>query len=347
LGNGADDEVEVVRTRLPSRTSNPWDYWRSHELSEELFEADFEMLADQRPDVVVVDGRFTTIIAAELLSIPVFSVVKACTIPGQRYHARDNYWEAMFSPMSAILDTHHGRPLKADTRELFVRNQIICPSIPEFEQLPVLPDTARVHYTGPIVWEPRTGYLVEYDLDKSRDIAVYGAVLVADDLELLAASFRGTGYRLVIASPERGVAEVVKSFEPSEVVSIPYLSFEKELYRFAGAITHAGHGSCLSALLTGTATVLLPNAGQMEQHDNATRMQHLGVGVAVHSRADWHTVGRAFTSIIRSDTVRERLRELSERSRRYRGAEDVVTQIEVCLEDDPFGHAPSRWERNR
>lgn len=269
-------------------------------------------LQDTQPDLVIVDGRISTILAAESLRIPVVSIVRDSYTPGHQFEAVDDeFWSSMLAATQNAAQQVGVVEPSSDVREVFVRHAAICPSIPELEEAPPGVLKYPVHYSGLIAWRHEVG-LGDHELVRPADILIYGALRTADDVDEVVRAFAGTGKRLYVVMPNRAVLDRIGTHEPNRITTSPYLDLEQHAETFEGAIAHGGHGICLTLMNAGVPTVFAPPRDRPEQYFNSARMQQNGFGELVDTDASngWASV----PGLLYKQSRRARLTTASSRS---------------------------------
>lgn len=279
-----DAELREART-IAFERQDPWDVWRDAGTLSEMVELDIAACRSMKPDVIVVDGRISMIIAAETLRIPVVTIVRDSYAPTHEYvRGGDGFWQSMMAPLDRAIARYGIAPV-ADPRELFVRHPSICPSTREIEDFPPGTPLDRMHFSGLITWRSIEAEAA-HDIGP-EDVLVYGVLRIASDVDRLVSAFAGTSYRLVVAMPTREVEARISLFSPERVVARSYLQLEEIGPLLGGAIIHGGHGICLTVLMSGTRAVIVPPADRIEQRANGARLQRLGRGVVLNPLEDW------------------------------------------------------------
>ena len=83
---------------------------------------------------------------------------------------------------------------------------------------------------------------------------------------------------------------------PAHVTVAAYLPHDTLLPRTAVVVTHAGHGTVMSALAHGVPLVCLPMG--RDQHTNAARVAAVGAGIALDATASPQEVARAVERVL-------------------------------------------------
>lgn len=102
------------------------------------------------------------------------------------------------------------------------------------------------------------------------------------------------GFKVLYVSTGKGLSAPRK-----RVLHVPFVPFEQALRRVTGVVHHGGIGTIAEALRSGVPQVIVPTAH--DQFDNASRVQHLGLGKS----ATVETTVSEFSSLFRSTFVRD------------------------------------------
>ncbi|MEY9095616.1 glycosyltransferase [Paenibacillus sp. RC84] len=283
------------------------------------------MLEKFNADLVITDMSPHTAIAARYLGIPVASITQSCFHPdGQPVH----YW---------------GRPPRNLPRVTPVVNRVLdrlgLPDIRRMEQLnagtlnfiPGIPEmdpvyTNGVRYVGPIEY-PAAGP-AGARLPDEPFVLVYPGRLQdtagATGLQLLnhvAEAFGGKEEAVVIAASD-GLPDRLKAGLPGNITVIPYFNSHM-LENCRLFIHHGGHGSCLSAIMRGIPSLILPT--HTEREFNARKVQETGAGEYILPGTFTADHLYKLAMYVAEDGYKERAGELASliRSRNYGGAREI------------------------
>ena len=99
---------------------------------------------------------------------------------------------------------------------------------------------------------------------------------------------------------------------PAEVTHCEFTPLGSLLARSAALVHHGGIGTSAQGLAAGIPQVIMPMAH--DQHDNAARLNRLGVGRRISRRAfRGPRVAQALDELLRSPAVHDHCRQLAER----------------------------------
>jgi UDP:flavonoid glycosyltransferase YjiC (YdhE family) len=243
------------------------------------------MLEAAKVDLVISDMSLHTLIAAKVLGIPSISITQSCLHPnGKPLY----YWGTppgnlpQVKPvMNEILRSYH-LPEIDKMEDLHRGDMDIVPSIPELD--PIYDQS--VSYAGPISMNLYSAMALE--LPRSRpSILVYpGRMRDAAGptglhlMEAVVRAFARKDVTVVVATTDTLPKSVLRACSRN-IRIIPYFN-EAMLEQFDLFIHHGGHGSCLSAIIHGIPSLMIPT--QMEREFNARQLHELRVGEYIMPR---------------------------------------------------------------
>ncbi|WP_055108068.1 glycosyltransferase [Paenibacillus ihumii] len=220
----------------------------------------------------------------------------------------------------------------------------IIPSIPEFD--PVDPQALSIplEYVGPVVWRdasaeglPSSWLERERGLAGRRRVFVYTSRLVEWGVESGGHIFREVVNALGHTSTEILIAtgfnplEGVQGDIPPNVTFAAYVSGVMAAERSDLLIHHGGHGSCMTTLLTGTPSLMIPTWAEREF--NARQLQDIGGGCMIRPS---EVTGQRLADIVESmlsGGALEQAQKLRDdiAARHYGGAERAAALIHGLL----------------
>jgi UDP:flavonoid glycosyltransferase YjiC (YdhE family) len=306
-------------------------------------------IATARPDAVIHDIlTLAPALAAELEGVPVATLIPhvhpapAPGFPPYTLGARpprtaigQRFWSALARPVEAGL--RRGRAELNDARAKLGLPPVsrlygglsdeLC-IVGTFPQLEYPRDWApHVHVVGPLMWEPPYH---DVDPPPGRGPLVLVAPSTAQDREqrLLRAAvigLAGEPLRLLAAWNRRPLPVPVKVAANTRLVE--WISYSRTMPRCALVICHAGHGTMVRALASGSPVLAVPAAGDMAE--NAARADWAGVGL----RLPWRllsprTLRLAVRHALSEASLARRARELAEWAGRNEGAERAADLVE-------------------
>ncbi len=185
----------------------------------------------------------------------------------------------------------------------------------------------NVHVVGPVMWEPPFG---EVEPPPGDAPLVLVAPSTAQDPEhrLLRAALAGLAdepVRVLATWNRRPVHEPLPV--PANARLVEWVSYSRTMPRCALVICHAGHGTMVRALASGSPVVCVPHAGDMAE--NAARADWAGVGVRLPWRLLTPTTLRlAVRRALSRPSLAVRARQLAASAGARDGAERAAELVE-------------------
>jgi MGT family glycosyltransferase len=225
-----------------------------------------------------------------------------------------------------------------------------CPPLPELEfihrspylNLFLYPEAADYERSRPLgpMWE-RLGSCVrkeglgEFEVPKGDGALVYLSLgsLGSADVELmqrLVDLLAAGGYRAIVSKgPQHDQIELREGQAGAELVPQPAL-----LPRVDAVITHGGNNTVTECLHFGKPMVVLPLF--WDQHDNAQRMDELGLGVRLPTfEFEDAQLGEAVDRLVADEALAARMKEISKERQLNPGTERAAECIEGVRRAEP------------
>lgn len=133
----------------------------------------------------------------------------------------------------------------------------------------------------------------------------------------------------------RGVVTVGSGLEPDAVRSkhgvlvCRWLSHERLLPHADVVVTHAGHGTVMSALAAGVPLVCMPMG--RDQHGNAEQVERAGAGVCVEPEVDAEQLRAAIDTVLSDRSYRSNAARLAESARQLGGGARLADELEARI----------------
>ncbi len=185
----------------------------------------------------------------------------------------------------------------------------------------------EVQIVGPLLWEPPYH---DTEPPPGDDPLVLVAVSTAQDPEhaLLRAALRGLArepVRVLAATNRKPLARPVTV--PANGKLVDWISYSRTMPGCAAVISHAGHGTMMRSLASGTPVLAVPHSGDMGE--NAARADWAGVGV----RLPWRllspgTLRLALRRLLESPQVAARASSLADWAAEHDGAARAAELVE-------------------
>ncbi|GEM_PF-4606264 len=300
--------------------------------TEAFFRHRIRMLEQYRPHLIVADMSPHTLVAAAHLGIPSVSITQSCFIPEGKPLC---FWVdaprnlPRVTPVVNRVLRRIGQPAITCMEELNVGTLNIIPGIPETD--PVTGETVR--HVGPIetrhperelLGVPDEPYILVYPGRLQDSSGQSGERL----LEAVMEAYHNRPERIIIANRDLLPAHL-DPLRSDNILHIPYFT-DKWLNGCRLFIHHGGHGSCLSAVMHGVPSLIIPT--HTEREFNARMLTDQGV--CEYMIPGTFTIKHLMdlASHIMADDYRERARLLrSEVKHRYYGGAAEVYSRSMAL----------------
>ncbi len=314
-----------------------------------------ELVAAVRPDVVVADIlTLAPALAGELEGLPVATLVPhvdprpAPGFPPYSVGARlpqtalgRRAWGAL-DPLvrrglvmgrDELNETRRrlGLPSQEHLHNGISRRLCLVATFPQLEYPRPAASAPNTHVVGPLAWEPPTE-----DVDLAFGDPALPLVLVAPstaqdkDGRLLRAALEGlAGLPIrVLATTNRHAWVGAPPAVGGNTQLVDWVSYARTMPHCDVVVTHAGHGTMVRALESGSAVVAVPAAGDM--NENAARVAWAGAGVRLPRRlCTPDAVRLAVARALEDDAIRARARALAA----WSATHDAGAQAVGLLED--------------
>jgi MGT family glycosyltransferase len=264
-------------------------------------------IAAQRPDVVVHDIlTLAPSLAAELEGIPTATLIPhlypvtapglppwsiGATLPSTR--AGEALWSLFERPLELGLrqgrdelnETRSRLGLPATERLHGGQSAALClvATFPQLEYPRIWPES--VHVVGPMRWEPPGAAVAEPPAGEEPLVVVAPSTSHDPHQRLVRAALeglRGLDVRVLASLDRRPARRPIRAGRRSKLVN--WMSYTQAMAGASLVITHAGHGTVVSALEQGVPILAVPHSGDMAE--NAARLHWAGLGI----RLPWRFV---------------------------------------------------------
>lgn len=307
-------------------------------LSPEIAHATATILDETSCDVAVVDmSMLSALVSCEASGVPFVALHHS--LPGAAWSGtRRIQYESFVEPLNAIRRTV-GLPASAGFAEIIsgARTHIV-PTIAALDA--PAPWALPLHYVGPLQPSlsdasvpdlPERFVLVSFSTTWQRQVDTLQAVV--DALEPLDRPV------VVTTGPSVDPAELTT---PANAVVHRELPHAAILHRVDAVVTHAGHGTVLSALSAGVPLICVPMG--RDQHDIARRVVDVGVGVRVDPADLVSDLLAAVRHVTATDRYVEAARTMASSIAAAGGIEEALALIERSVAGGPTSPAlPPNW----
>lgn len=281
----------------------------------QIIQEEMDIIKRHGVTLVVADGRMAPVLAAERLDIPCIVMTNQSAF--YPFFARDSALVKLF-----------GRSFE------WVMKLWLCSSeeilIPDFEPphticLPNLSENyqvkKRTRFVGPLVaWQSHEVQPIERDITRPLVVASLGGH-----------EYRRPLFDAVIDAARRLESInfiIISSFEarnvPANVQIHPFVQEAAPYFKAADlVITQAGHSTAMELLTLGKPSLIVPDAQQIEQENNARRMVELGVSLKMEYdelELGSHAFCQHIQQLLDSPGFGERTREFAAMAAEIHGA---------------------------
>ena len=350
-----------VRRALQSSTAEIWDIdhfmylfgmW-NEEFVQANVEAVMEVIRAYKPDVIIDFWNPFACIAARISGKPLITVIQADMHPESQGFI---WWkqtppELYPSPIpatNAILANYH-LPRIDKLGELLLGDMTMVLGIPESDPLP---ETAKVTYIGPILWQEQHKSLPDWiiNLDKERPLIwlypgnlqyMRGASTAYDSAVVLQACIEALGNEAVHILLSTGHQSLPQRFShlPPNFFHESYVPGLAMAEKSNLLIHHGGYGSCQTGLYVGKPALIIPTYSERES--NARRIAALGAGDYVLPSSD-HTgrnkqvsaqeVRAKVFHILNDASFVENAKRISSKMKEFGGVAEAARLIEAFVQ---------------
>lgn len=332
-----DDPTMPSASKLIDSGSTFYDldhYYAQNGMLDESFAASWvnhrlEMIHRLNADIIFADLSPHTVIAGRVLKKPVVSITQSCFHPaGERIYSWGNPPRNLpkVTPIFNRILNKLNLPLISRMEDLNNGSINFVPGIPEMD--PIIHE--KTYYVGPLG--------VEWQSDsKSDNNTLTESYPIVINTGRLHDSSGPSGLKLleiVLDAFKQGDHKVLLSFQGKlpwgwkkrlAKTNIKPVSFftSKDLAACQLFIHHGGHGSCLSAIMHGIPSLILPT--HYEREYNARRIAKLGIGEYMLPGTFTPDHLYQMVNYLINDDYKAKTSELRKLilSRNYRGAEEI------------------------
>lgn len=298
-------------------------------------------LREQQADVVIYSNSNTAALAAGVLDRPTISLFAPAIV---RIPSLDMA-RPMIGKWLRFLWLRHQTPLRKPVPSAFVGDRTFIPSIPPLIDWPLLvpPGLAlrknQLRVVGPLLPEspdclPPRGVLLD-ELGVSGPPFVYatvgGAIFNLDLIRAVVQGIRDAGCNGLVAGGRSVTPEVSQALSSHGVQVTAYVPDDLRAIKAADVLVwHGGDQTMLEAVACGTPAIGLPY--QLDQFPNVAGIVRFGAGLEL-SPSDLHpsALADAISRVRTIGSYHQRMAELREISRHYRGAVEVADAAEELV----------------
>ncbi|HET9733170.1 MAG TPA: nucleotide disphospho-sugar-binding domain-containing protein [Acidimicrobiales bacterium] len=297
-------------------------------LSPKVAEAVAECLREAPSDVAIVDASLLTAFAAcEVTATPY--VVVHHSLPGSAWSGpRRDQFAALVEPVNEVR-RGLGLDVASDFGALMSRAAAhIVPTAAELDG-PV-PWRLPMHYVGPLQPSGDPGAQIP-DLPK-RFVLVSFSTTWQRQVEVLQRTIDALApldHAVVVTTgPSVDPSELVPAGNTVVAAEVPHASV---LHRAEVVVTHAGHGTVVSALTAGVPLVCIPMG--RDQHDVTRRVVALGAGLAVGADDTASDLLQAVQSVLGERRFADHAAAVARSIAAHGGLGAALSIIDRCAEE--------------
>lgn len=293
-------------------------------LSEEIAHAVIALLETGRFDMALVDvSMLTAFVGCEATSTRFVAVHH--TLPGVVWSGpRREVFEAFVPPVNDVRRSL-ALPLVTGFADLMSRAMAhIVPTAAVLDE--PAPWPLLLHYVGPL--QPATAR-ADIPMLPSRFVLVSYSTTWQRQVDVLQKTIDALApldHEVVVTTgPAVGVSEVTPA--PNTIV-FDTLPHDAVLERVDAVVTHAGHGTVLSALAAGVPLVCVPMG--RDQHDVTRRVVAVGAGVEVDHTRIVQDLLAAVQHVIDQRNFADAAAKVAKAMTAHGGIDEALTIIERC-----------------
>ncbi|MDI6855724.1 MAG: UDP-N-acetylglucosamine--N-acetylmuramyl-(pentapeptide) pyrophosphoryl-undecaprenol N-acetylglucosamine transferase [Candidatus Thermoplasmatota archaeon] len=312
-------ELDIKRTLVASAVEG------LHFVQQYLFEK--YALKKFKPDLVISDSRYTTLLASAKLKIPVLYIANQIRIV------------AFEIPFKEQLGN-----LISNFNYLILRRcaaEVIAPDLPEpytIGKENLNTDKLKINFVGPIVRE-RPESLPSQVILKERLGFETNKILVYIPISGPGSS-RLNSFNLImhaIKNLSKEINFVVVKGDPGgsyeerigNILIKDWAENRASLLKACDlVISRCGHGTISEIVVYGKPSILIPQPNQPEQYVNARGCESLGIGKVIEqNKLDSESLYSATMELTSNEKVNEKLKKLQELSKEYDGTKRILERV--------------------
>lgn len=299
--------------------------WLSAEVAEEVA----ALLRSVRFDVAIVDASLLTAFGGCEVAATPFAALHH-SLPGATWSGpRRNQFEALVRPVNEVRRSMGLDPASNFGELMSLPAAHIVPTAARLDS--PAPWPLALHYVGPL--QPTHGpddavpvlperfVLVSFSTTWQRQVDA-----LQRTIDALAPLDRPV---VVTTGPSVDPSELAPAANTTVVAELPHPLI---LDRVDVAVTHAGHGTVLSALTAGVPLVCMPMG--RDQHDIASRVEAVGAGVALDPNDIPHELLPAVLQVIGERRFSDAATEIAKSIADHGGLDAALAVIDRCSHKD-------------
>lgn len=314
--------------------------WSDIEFVENRFKSYYEAVQSVKPDLIVVDFNTTAMMVARSLKIPTVAIVQSCFHPARKFpyivwwKKSPDKIESITSVLNDILIKYGAEPV-GSAEDLQIGTKTIIPSFPEFDPV----DDPSAIYAGPILDNKGIGERNDQKIKGQNLIVVYpgrpndaGGESGSAIIEAVIPAVNNLGKDTIISLGGFNYPQYKSAI--GNVRFINWLDIERNQDKISMIIHHGGHGACLSAIMLGKPSLIMPTFAEREY--NARNIANLQSGICLpYDEFSAENVKASIKELINNPKYRQQSQYWQQeiKQRNYGGADEVVKQIISLIGD--------------
>jgi UDP:flavonoid glycosyltransferase YjiC (YdhE family) len=264
--------------------TDPHSCWTDRDFLDKSFYWDSALLRSTKPLQVVHDSRLPTMIAAAESNISYASICQEVQLPGFAFPGLGTspVWTRPVQTVNARLQRSGLAGINGDMRELYIRDRILVPSVPEIDSIPEALAANDIVYVGPlrgrVATTDQSRVSSAQDEITERRIFFYRTVGPGTDYRGFVDAFGDMASRIYIATGNPEITAYLREALRGHSFNIATFVDVDELAPHLGAgVIHGGHGVSLTFISAGVPVVILPGS-HPERAQNGRRLAVNGFG---------------------------------------------------------------------
>lgn len=348
----AVEEVPLERTLGHSRMDG---FYPDLETLLRFIEGDRNLIEAESPDVVVIDLRMPSALAAELVGVPVLTINHFLPLTGyttlSSWRRRLGMLRHPFRVAAKLGSLFQSDPFRTrviEERFIEARRALGLPirdGLPltgpctAFTTTPFLDPPARPlpqgwHYAGPVTWTAPGGVRPPPRGDRPLVFASQGTLGSPSVVADVARSVSGLDAEIALVTMGTADHGEIEALGPG-ITALDFVDNDAWLEAADVAVLHGGHLSMSAAARAGTPTVVIPDG--RDHWAWATKTTRFGTGISLYRPLLPGAVGRATKKVLTRQRFTERARDLAEDLQDWRGEERVADLIERVASEPELG----------
>ena len=364
-GGTRSDLVRADGVRVIGAEEIPLEWTRDHDQMDCFYpdvetlirfvEADGKVIEAEQPDVVVIDMRMPTALAAELAGVPTVTINHFLALTGyttlsswKRRLGMLRHPVRVASRLGTVFDRDPFRvtPLKARLDQARIEL-----GLPPRDELPIIgPCTAFTttpfldpptrplpegwHYAGPVTWSAAGEKPPPAPTDRPLVFVSQGSLGSDSAIAEIAGAVAGLDADIAVVTMGAVDHGEIEALGPG-ITAHEVVDNDAWLEAADVAVMHGGHISMSAAARAGTPTVVIPDG--RDHWAWAAKTTGLGTGISLYRPLLPGAVGRAVKKVLTRPSYAERASRLAAYLEDWKGEERIANLIEQVAANPKLG----------